>query len=93
MANCNVEVSVGGIRIAWLAETVNEGVVQALAAHAALEEKLGRTAPAAVETHVCPIHGVTMRRHEKDGHVWYSHRLEGGGWCNGKQKEKENGGA
>jgi len=31
----------------------------------------------------CPIHGVPMRRHERDGDVWYSHRLADGTWCRG----------
>jgi len=36
--------------------------------------------------HVCPIHGVEMTRHEKEGGVWYSHKLEDGSWCRGKAK-------
>ncbi len=32
----------------------------------------------------CSIHNVQMRRHEKDGEVWYSHRTEEGTWCKGK---------
>lgn len=32
----------------------------------------------------CPIHGVAMRRREKNGDVWYSHRLEDGSYCRGK---------
>jgi len=35
--------------------------------------------------HICPIHGVEMKRWEKDGKVWFSHKVEGG-WCTGKSK-------
>jgi hypothetical protein len=35
------------------------------------------------ETHLCPIHNVAMKRWEKDGRVWYSHK-NGDNWCTGK---------
>jgi hypothetical protein len=36
----------------------------------------------------CPIHQCEMKRREKDGKYWYSHKLDEGGWCRGKpQKE------
>jgi len=38
----------------------------------------------------CPIHGVAMKRREKDGQVWYSHKA-GDGWCRGKANGKEKG--
>lgn len=31
----------------------------------------------------CPIHECEMKRREKDGQVWYSHKTKDG-WCNGK---------
>jgi len=31
----------------------------------------------------CPIHGCAMKRREKDGQVWYSHKV-GDDWCRGK---------
>ncbi len=31
----------------------------------------------------CPIHECTMKRREKDGQVWYSHKVNGE-WCRGK---------
>jgi hypothetical protein len=34
----------------------------------------------------CPIHSVEMKRWEKNGRIWYSHKLDNGGWCNGKNK-------
>ena len=37
------------------------------------------------DVHMCPIHNVTLRRFEKNGKVWYSHKLDDG-WCNGKRK-------
>lgn len=32
----------------------------------------------------CKIHHCEMKRHEKDGRSWYSHRLESGDYCKGK---------
>ena len=37
------------------------------------------------DNHLCPIHGLEMKRWEKDGKVWYSHKTENG-WCTGKSK-------
>lgn len=34
---------------------------------------------------ICPIHQVEMKRWEKDGRIWYSHKVENG-WCTGKEK-------
>jgi hypothetical protein len=31
----------------------------------------------------CKVHNVEMKRHEKDGQVWYSHK-NGDGYCKGK---------
>jgi len=31
----------------------------------------------------CPIHKVEMKRREKDGQVWYSHKTKDG-WCGGQ---------
>jgi hypothetical protein len=31
----------------------------------------------------CPIHECEMKRWDKNGRVWYSHKA-GGGWCSGK---------
>lgn len=33
----------------------------------------------------CPIHEVEMKRWEKNGKVWYSHKVDGE-WCTGKGK-------
>ncbi len=33
----------------------------------------------------CQIHSCEMKRYEKDGRVWYSHKTPEG-WCNGKPK-------
>jgi hypothetical protein len=35
--------------------------------------------------HICPIHCVEIKRWEKDGKVWFSHKVEGG-WCTGKSQ-------
>jgi hypothetical protein len=41
-----------------------------------------------IDTRWCPIHQCEMRRWEKEGRSWYSHKLEDGGWCRGKQKKE-----
>ena len=33
---------------------------------------------------VCSVHHVTMERREKDGAIWFSHRLADGAWCKGR---------
>ena len=38
------------------------------------------------DTKQCPIHHCEMRSFEKDGHKWYSHKLDDGSWCNGKKQ-------
>ena len=35
----------------------------------------------------CPIHQCSMRKWEKDGRVWFSHKV-GDEWCTGKAKGK-----
>ena len=35
----------------------------------------------------CPIHDCEMRKWEKDGRVWYSHKV-GDQWCSGKVKSR-----
>ena len=54
----------------------------------------GRPAPAAQPAAVlsngaedpgyCKIHRCAMKRHEKNGEAWYSHKDAGGAWCRGK---------
>lgn len=34
----------------------------------------------------CPIHNCEMRRFEKNGRAWFSHKTDDGSWCNGKSK-------
>lgn len=38
------------------------------------------------ETRQCPIHKCAMRRYEKDGKSWFSHKADDGKWCCGKNK-------
>ena len=38
------------------------------------------------ETKQCPIHKCNMRRYEKDGKSWFSHKADDGSWCCGKTK-------
>ena len=49
------------------------------------EQKTARNG-IAVETRQCPIHNCSMRKFEKDGKVWFSHKTDDGAWCNGKAK-------
>jgi len=35
----------------------------------------------------CPLHQCPMKKWEKDGRTWYSHKVDGA-WCNGKSKGK-----
>ncbi|MFC2064277.1 hypothetical protein ACFLXB_04175 [Chloroflexota bacterium] len=37
---------------------------------------------------ICPIHGVEMKKREKDGKTWYSHKTQEGSWCYGKPQKK-----
>jgi hypothetical protein len=34
---------------------------------------------------ICPIHQCEMKRWEKNGKIWYSHKTDDG-WCTGKSK-------
>jgi hypothetical protein len=37
---------------------------------------------------VCKYHNAEMKRHEKDGQVWYSHKLADGTYCKGQEASK-----
>ena len=36
-------------------------------------------------SNTCPIHHCEMKRFEKNGRIWFSHKTDEGGWCKGKQ--------
>jgi hypothetical protein len=38
---------------------------------------------------LCPIHQCEMKKREKDGKTWYSHKTEDGSWCYGRKAKKE----
>jgi hypothetical protein len=38
------------------------------------------------ETRQCPIHQCEMRRFDKEGRSWFSHRLDDGRWCRGRKR-------
>lgn len=40
---------------------------------------------------ICTIHGARMEKREKDGAVWYSHRLGDGSWCKGAPGDQPSG--
>jgi len=50
------------------------------------EEPIASPANNAAEGHFCPVHGVEMKRWEKAGRVWFSHKNGDGSWCSGKGK-------
>lgn len=35
----------------------------------------------------CLIHNVQMKRHVRDGNVWFSHKLPDGTWCYGQEEK------
>lgn len=35
---------------------------------------------------VCELHNAEMKKHERDGQTWYSHKLATGDYCKGKAK-------
>ena len=37
------------------------------------------------ETKLCPIHNCEMKRREKDGKTWFSHKAGDGSWCYGRK--------
>jgi len=41
-------------------------------------------------TKQCPIHQCQMKRYEKEGKTWFSHKTDSGDWCYGKQAKKGN---
>ena len=43
-----------------------------------------KLANGAVDPAWCAVHNLAMKRHEKDGQVWYSHK-EGDTYCRGKK--------
>ena len=51
------------------------------------EQKLPRNNKCG-ETRQCPIHKCNMRRYEKDGKSWFSHRADDGSYCYGKNKQE-----
>jgi len=59
--------------------------------HPVTAPKLKKTPPAqGTPEHFCEEHKVTRDRHEKDGRVWYSHRLPDGSYCNEAKPKKKD---
>jgi hypothetical protein len=44
----------------------------------------GRTQPAHEDSPYCHAHKAVLKRYERNGHVWYSHKLANGQCCRGK---------
>lgn len=64
---------------AALAELIKQGCTPVINNHTN-----GKTAQPDIM--VCEIHNAEMKKHEKDGQVWYSHKLASGEYCKGKAK-------
>jgi len=44
----------------------------------------GKTQSAHEDSPYCHAHNAVLKRYERNGHVWYSHKLANGQWCRGK---------
>src|SRR5262249_29561366 len=44
----------------------------------------GKTPPAHEDSPYCHAHNAVLKRYERNGHVWYSHKLTNGQWCRGE---------
>jgi len=44
----------------------------------------GTTQPAHEDSPYCHVHNAVLKRYERNGQVWYSHKLANGQWCRGK---------
>ena len=44
----------------------------------------GTTQPAHEDSPYCHAHKAVLKRYERNGQVWYSHKLANGQWCRGK---------
>ena len=53
------------------------------------EDENGNGHTAQPQTKTCTIHNVSMRKFEKEGRTWYSHRTQDGKWCNGPKEEAQ----
>ena len=54
-----------------------------------VEKKAAKLTPATpTQPDWCPIHScqMTMKKNQKTGQTFFSHRLPDGSWCNGKAK-------
>ena len=49
------------------------------------QSKKGNPSSSNPDASWCPIHQCDMKRWEKDGRAWYSHKVNGD-WCTGKAK-------
>jgi len=73
---------------AIMAKMAEAGVKPAGNGHAAANGNGGGQPAASDNPAWCVIHGCEMRKHEKNGETWYSHKGPDGGWCNGRPAKK-----
>lgn len=58
--------------------------VQAPAQPPTLPPAQGTTHPAHDESPYCHAHKAVLKRYERNGQVWYSHKTADGRWCRGQ---------
>ena len=58
--------------------------VQAPAEPPAQPPAQGKTQRAHDENPYCRAHKAVLKRYERNGHVWYAHKLTNGQWCCGR---------
>jgi len=83
------ETSAVGRALGFAGFGIVEGIASAdemVKAGATTEQELLEDDFDVADNAVCPTHKVAMKHYEKDGEEWWSHRLEDGTWCNGKNK-------
>jgi hypothetical protein len=58
--------------------------VQAPAQPPTQPPRQGTTPPAHDDSPYCRVHQAVLKRYERNGQVWYSHKTAEGRWCRGK---------
>jgi hypothetical protein len=92
-ASCNVRLTIAGREVQWTLRDTDEARL-AVRLDALLQRYPAAPGPTQAsqaahpepepERRFCPKDGAEMTLNHKDGRQWWSHRLEGGGFCKGK---------
>lgn len=85
-ANCHVTIAGRQVQVT-LRDTDEARLLERLTALLAqYPVEPGAVSQSATTEGWCSAHNVQMRRNEKDGRSWWSHKAEDGSWCKGKAK-------